>query len=634
MNWMTASEAASKWGIKVRQVQLLCASGKIPEASRLGRQWLIPLAATKPHDGRSRKMTGGKVRDDNSRSNQGDELAAFREVPIPALAITSDAEKETIPYFLTEDEPRCFLTTTLHLYKQDGDLNAFVTSLFDLAEHMTKDIATFADEILTAAPPDIMRSIPVFAATHLRLLIGVGKFDCAMKLAKNYEEKLWENPHCHHALFLLYQEWERAVMLQATFGENSDFSRYFVKMSECLLHLRQNDGSYSEEILAKFPLSLTAYHSNVGSVSLGSAAGYIEILTKSVNAISSHFPVRPPLFPCYNYCFISVADIELAHGELLFFQGEVVRAEAFLRKAVTLAQATGQILVRQKALYYSLRIACIQGKYDRCEEVMVAAKDMSRSGGVAKASPVDNGQMKKEWDVAVRAYDLLRGWYYTYLRQPQMIPYRLKGDFAPYFHANASENAANLIRSRYHFLTRADLPLLSYLDESCEREAVLFARVEAAAMAACVYWRSKNKAMAFHWLQKAYDNARGNEIIMPFIELGKDMRTLAKAAISQEGHDIPESWLWTVMRMASSYAKRQSLLIGEYRKAAGIGDIRELSYREKEVLRDLQHGLSRHEIAVSQQLAIGTVNTVINGICTKLGVHNVGEAVRVMGRGE
>ncbi|MBP8641249.1 MAG: helix-turn-helix domain-containing protein [Oscillospiraceae bacterium] len=55
MDGMTAKEAAEKWSISPRQVQLLCAKGRIPGAVRFGSAWVIPSNAVKPKDGRSGK---------------------------------------------------------------------------------------------------------------------------------------------------------------------------------------------------------------------------------------------------------------------------------------------------------------------------------------------------------------------------------------------------------------------------------------------------------------------------------------------------------------------------------------------------------------------------------------------------
>jgi hypothetical protein len=52
MNFISAQEAAKKWGISKRRVQILCAHHRIPGAVRIGNMWVIPGNAKKPIDGR------------------------------------------------------------------------------------------------------------------------------------------------------------------------------------------------------------------------------------------------------------------------------------------------------------------------------------------------------------------------------------------------------------------------------------------------------------------------------------------------------------------------------------------------------------------------------------------------------
>lgn len=52
MEFMTAQEAAEKWGITVRRVQILCSEGKIQGAVKYASVWAIPRSAEKPVDGR------------------------------------------------------------------------------------------------------------------------------------------------------------------------------------------------------------------------------------------------------------------------------------------------------------------------------------------------------------------------------------------------------------------------------------------------------------------------------------------------------------------------------------------------------------------------------------------------------
>lgn len=46
--FITVQEAADKWGITPRQVQILCKAGRIDGATRLSRIWIIPDKAAKP----------------------------------------------------------------------------------------------------------------------------------------------------------------------------------------------------------------------------------------------------------------------------------------------------------------------------------------------------------------------------------------------------------------------------------------------------------------------------------------------------------------------------------------------------------------------------------------------------------
>ena len=55
LNLMSSKQAAELWGITDRQVQSLCLQGKIKNATKLGREWLIPKDAPKPLDGRTKE---------------------------------------------------------------------------------------------------------------------------------------------------------------------------------------------------------------------------------------------------------------------------------------------------------------------------------------------------------------------------------------------------------------------------------------------------------------------------------------------------------------------------------------------------------------------------------------------------
>lgn len=58
---MTAAQAAEKWNISQRRVQVLCAEGRLSGVFKLGEVWAIPKNIEKPADGRNRKKYYEKI---------------------------------------------------------------------------------------------------------------------------------------------------------------------------------------------------------------------------------------------------------------------------------------------------------------------------------------------------------------------------------------------------------------------------------------------------------------------------------------------------------------------------------------------------------------------------------------------
>ncbi len=56
MDYLMTKQAAEKWNISLRRVQVLCKQGRIKGAVRLGWAWAIPKDAEKPADLRMKKI--------------------------------------------------------------------------------------------------------------------------------------------------------------------------------------------------------------------------------------------------------------------------------------------------------------------------------------------------------------------------------------------------------------------------------------------------------------------------------------------------------------------------------------------------------------------------------------------------
>lgn len=54
--YMTVKEAAEKWGISQRRVQILCSNNRIDGVMKWNRSWAIPRKAEKPIDERKTRQ--------------------------------------------------------------------------------------------------------------------------------------------------------------------------------------------------------------------------------------------------------------------------------------------------------------------------------------------------------------------------------------------------------------------------------------------------------------------------------------------------------------------------------------------------------------------------------------------------
>ena len=61
MEYMSITQAAEKWGITQRRIQVLCKEERIPGAIRIGYAWAVPSDTEKPKDARMRSGEYVKV---------------------------------------------------------------------------------------------------------------------------------------------------------------------------------------------------------------------------------------------------------------------------------------------------------------------------------------------------------------------------------------------------------------------------------------------------------------------------------------------------------------------------------------------------------------------------------------------
>jgi LuxR family maltose regulon positive regulatory protein len=488
-----------------------------------------------------------------------------------------------------------FKKDALDYYEKIEDYDSIVTILWGRNETISYDIALHALGIFERTPKEVFSRVSFYAATHLLVLLCMNRQSEFISLADAYEQQLTTFPEKdtfrNHTLGGVYFFWGCMRYVMSTHDDRYDFNFYFKKAAECLTRLPKHEG---------FVVPIGPWCSAVGNVK----AGATEEFAKAVTQMAIHF----------SSCFSDVRGLDcLCWGELMYYQNDIRAAEPFILQALESSHENKQYEIGQMAHFYSLRISILQGNRKNAVQIL---KDIK--------TRLDEEAYSRRF----MSYDIISGWYSCVIRQPEKVPDWLKGEFVPYVYANFIDNFGNQIRARYHYLTRNFRPLLSYIKEMKKRESTLYGRVEMLAMEACIRYQMKNKLGAWISFKEAFTTAMPNNIIMPFIELGKDMRTLVSTFLREQPDlGIPRTWLESLKHKATSYAKNQSTFITENK--TGNSNNKILSARENDVLNDLYHGFSQAEIASKRSLSVNTIKMVTKSIYDKLHVHKISDLVRI-----
>ena len=514
--------------------------------------------------------------------------------------ILTDGEKNET-YKITADWCRqnSFMADALNYYEKIEDYQSIESIFFDSVSYVVHDLAPRMAEIFERAPAETFDKVDFFAVIHLYTVVCLGRWQEFFRLAEYYGQKFLKLP-------------EDDVLRNYNLGAIY-FSLAIVRSFLCATNDRYDFDVYcakGDEYLSKVPaglwkmvnIPLGPWVSNVGSARAGAPQEYIEAIVRAKRSVSH----------CLGGIMAGIDDV--CRGELLFHQGDVVGAETLFLVALYNARKDKQFEVMHRALFYNLRIAVMQGNRAKAEKA------------IGEITALLN---EETYSMRFITCDIAFGWYRYILRQPEAIPTWLKESFATYGHTSFPENFGNQIKARYHYMTGNFPPLLAYIEEMKQRESVLYGRIEMLAMEACVYYRMKNKPKAIDALRAAYENAVLNGIVTPFIELGKDMRTLTMAALRDPKCGIPRQWLENINRKAAIYAKYQAKIISGYERETDINSDNTLSSRETLVLHDIFDGLSHSEVAVKNNLSINTVKLIMKNIYSKLHANNIIDLVRI-----
>jgi LuxR family maltose regulon positive regulatory protein len=472
---------------------------------------------------------------------------------------------------------------------------------------LSNRIAQFLLEIFEQAPEDVYRTVPLAWILYIRLLMNLEIFDRAEAEAKRFIAILEAEkpaPFHYRVLSVCYNLLGFIGMVVSMHTRDYSYVPYFER------------GLFYDR-LSNYPLSglltvfsASAFICRVSVPDRGEMEKYIEALAGMVRYVPESMGG------------LGWGLDDLARGELAFFRADLARAERFNSEALRKAREQNQYEIENRALFYLMRIGLFQGNRKRTEDCLKQLKD----------------QLEKTDYVNRHIYhDIVMGWFYIHTGQPEKIASWIKNDFEESGLNSMDCGLEFLVSARYHIAEKkyqAAMSTVGYQKGSYHYGYFLLGRIEINLVEAVCRYRLRDIPAAVRALEAAYELAAPNGLDMPFIELGRDMRTITGAVLKVPDCAIPRAWLERIRRAATSCARRMFAITEYYRnqdrRRNQEGEAGEnLSSREMKVFTGLSQGLTREEIASASSLSINTVKSVIRSIYNKLGAVNRADAVRI-----
>jgi DNA-binding CsgD family transcriptional regulator len=308
---------------------------------------------------------------------------------------------------------------------------------------------------------------------------------------------------------------------------------------------------------------------------------------------------------------------DLVACEIAYYKNQLDSAKKYARQTIIKAREKKQYSVEALAEQYLLRISLHEGDYPLTKEMIKQLQ-----------SHLDNPNF---WNRQL-LYDVFLGGFYTLTGISDMIPSWLIMDEKelnsevrlPFGELGICVNNCITLKKYDQALT---VLCNSYPREPHER--FLFGELFFALITAIAKINTGDVSGAMEELKKAYSLSFNGVFETLFIERGKHLRPLVVAALKQTDFGIPEDWLKKIDRKASVYAKKTAVISNLFKKENNIEEPIQLSERERQVLNDLYHGLTREEIAENRYLSFPHVKKIIESLYVKLDANNNVDAIRI-----
>ncbi len=493
-----------------------------------------------------------------------------------------------------------FAIDAITLYAKIHDYNKFFDVTMTLPVHLPKEIAAFIIELLDRVSESAMKEKPILKILYSRLLLCLKKYKEANDLLLDLKDKYESLPASEENNVFLCELYIALGIIETgkccytgTMGRTAEF--YQKALEFC------PNGSL---ISKNMSMNFSPYISKAG------IDCDFESIIQEQKDIAKYYK-----FLLNGICYGSV---ELAQAEYAYFRKDFKNAEKYALQSIHKTLKAGQFHIENMTHFYLLRIYVSMGSYPKTLDRLNLLR-----ARVEKQNHQDSYTL----------FDIASGWVYSVIGQTDKVAPWLRDD---------SENALGissssifgidvLTRARCYLAEERYSEILALLEGQKDSylKIYLLGQIETTVLKAVAFYYTHEHNEAFAALQTAYELALPNSLVMPFIEHGSSMRTIANAAILDKNCVIPKQWLEDIRTRSSTYSKRLNQIKKEYQMSHRQEHNIQLTKRETVILADICRGLTREEIALEQNLSINTIKSVVASIFLKLGAVNVADAVRI-----
>jgi LuxR family maltose regulon positive regulatory protein len=504
----------------------------------------------------------------------------------------------------------------INYYEKAGDYDRLISTCNDIPMMLPTRTAWMLLEIFNKAPPEVYETNPLIYTHRLRIAMSLGMLEQAEKETLDAIarfEALPPTPGLHRNLAICYGNKGFIRLLLAPYAGDYDFITDFER---CAWHGKQSGGRIVPKPLSM--LHVGSFLCRVNSPEQGAIERYI-------NALEAIAPLTIEPLGGMEWGVDTLAKAEFA-----FFKENLAEAEQFALETIKRAREWDQYEVENRALGYLVRIYLARGNWEALQNVLKQLDALLDKPGFVNRFTF---------------HDIVLGSYYARIGRTDKVASWLKNDFEGSDLNSMHLELEVLVKARCHMVDRrypaalATLSIVANRSNSYDAGDFLFGRVIAKAIEAVCRYRSHDKNGAFVALERAYNLAAPNGLDMPFVEMGKDMRSLLEAVLKDKdpaGITIPRRWLEKIRLGASAYAKKLFAIAAQYQAAGERNAARSdtgvqvtLSRREKEVLTAILQGMTRMEIAAQTSLSANTIKSITRSVYNKLGALNKADAVRI-----